>query len=252
MEKLKRVYQKIFAGKSGNDETVAFGSTAQGSTVYTKELADIQTEAFEEGIKSSLVAGEAPIWEDNNSVFYEITSQLAYLFQQGISEWNSETTYFIGSFCTIIEGDNVKLYYSLTDNNKGNDPSNDDINWKATDINVDLSKYANIDLNNITTTGKELIYTAGAPDYINKTDITINVEYTASSNGYIYLYGTEVGNIRYNLTINGIIFEWDNTAALGASGFTLMPIATNDTYKVSSSSGAINNYKGYFIPVKKI
>lgn len=149
MEKLKRVYQKIFASKSGNDETVAFGSTAQGSTVYTKELADIQTEAFEEGIKSSLVAGEAPIWEDNNSVFYEITSQLAYLFQQGISEWDSETTYFIGSFCTVIEGESVKLYYSLADNNKENDPSNDDINWKAIDINIDLSKYVNTDLSNV-------------------------------------------------------------------------------------------------------
>lgn len=134
MEKLKRVYQKIFAGKSGNDETVAFGSTAQGSTVYTKELADIQTDAFEEGIKSSLVAGEAPIWEDNNSVFYEITSQLAYLFQQGIAEWDSETTYFIGSFCTVINENNVNIYYSLTDNNTGNNPTTDNTNWKNLDL----------------------------------------------------------------------------------------------------------------------
>ena len=115
-----------------------------------------------------------------------------------------------------------------------------------------LQGKANTDLNNLTTTGKELIYTAGAPNYANKTNIIFNVEYTASSNGYVYLYGTEASNVRYYLTINGIIFEWDNTAAAGASSFTLMPIAKNDIYKVTSSSGAINNYKGYFIPVKTI
>lgn len=115
-----------------------------------------------------------------------------------------------------------------------------------------LNNKADRDVGNLNNIGKETIYTTGAPDYTNKTNITINVEYTASSNGYIYLYGTEIGGVRYFLTINGIIFEWDNTAAVNASSFILMPIAKNDTYKVSNSSTAINNFKGYFIPVKTI
>ena len=231
MEKLKRVYQKIFAGKSGNDETVAFGSTAQGSTVYTKELADIQTEAFEEGIKSSLVAGEAPIWEDNNSVFYEITSQLAYLFQQGISEWNSETTYFIGSFCTIIEGDNVKLYYSLTDNNIGNSPTIDNINWKAVDINIDSNGYANIDLTNLSEKGKELITDFTAPSQRN-IDITLEAsgsKYTAPANGYVFV------NMSSN-TENSWFMLYNETAHIG-SGFNITPTSI-DPNKI-------------FVPVKR-
>lgn len=269
-ENLTRTYQKIFAKNAGAQGKTVFGSTAQGNTQYTTDISAMQSEAYENGFADAVVSKKAPVMQDFNTVENITTTQLAYLFQKGIPEWNSETTYFKGNIVLNIESDIPVLYYSLIDNNLNNQVS-DTESWKkvSLDINIDnkanisldnldetgqalFTNKADIDFNNINTTAKELIYTAGAPDYTNKTDITINVEYTASSNGYIYLYGTETAGVRYYLTINGIIFEWDNTATANASGFILMPIAKNDTYKVSSSSGVINNYKGYFIPMKTI
>jgi hypothetical protein len=47
---------------------------------------------------------------------YRLLSQLAYLFQEGVAEYNSQTDYYINSFVKY----NGAIYYSKTDNNMDN------------------------------------------------------------------------------------------------------------------------------------
>lgn len=126
MAKLDRVAQSIFAILSGVSDVEQFGSFANGGANFTKDPAVIQALAkWKSGWQSAIVGGANPNIEDMNAVLLVLSYQLAYLFQQGIPEWNVDTTYFIGSFVTV----NGTVYLSLTNDNLGNlvtDPTN----WK--------------------------------------------------------------------------------------------------------------------------
>mgnify|MGYP004479513267 CR=1 FL=1 len=81
------------------------------------------------GLEAGVVIDEATILQDDNSVKRVVTQQLAYLFQKGIPEWESQTTYFKGNLCMSIIDDIPNLYYSLIDNNIGNEVT-DSSNWQ--------------------------------------------------------------------------------------------------------------------------
>ena len=131
MTKIVRATQKIFAVDAGATGVTEFGSTAAGSTVYSYDLSAIQTTAFQDGWLAGILTGSGtkrlPVYEDMNAIHYVATSQLAYLLQEGISEYDSGTTYYINS---IVKKTNTFLLYgSITDNNVGN-PLTDAANWK--------------------------------------------------------------------------------------------------------------------------
>lgn len=127
MEKLERQTQKIFGGNAPADDLAALGSFKSGTPIYTDDIAMLQNEAYEQGYSAALVADEAPFLEEQNSVPYVLSKQLAYLFQTGIPEWDPNTTYYANtSFCQI----NGIIYQSLTDNNLGNNPATDNENWE--------------------------------------------------------------------------------------------------------------------------
>ena len=238
---------KTYFIKDGSYITQAKSNTELGKS-YNESLPNINGEAgyySNGGLLYDLNAFSSGAFKRGATVGRRIIGEVATGYNLGFDASLSSSTYQDNA---KVQGDNVRLRFFVV-------VANGEINQSTMDWSVwatSLQGKANTDLNNITTIGKEIIYTAGAPDYANKTNIIFNVEHTAGSNGYVYLFGTEGSNIRYYLTINETVFEWDNTAALGASSFTLMPIAKNDIYKVTSSSGSINNYKGYFIPVKTI
>lgn len=130
MAKITRSTQKIFGGNAANDDIAAFGSMITGTPVYTDNIEDLQTTAYEEGWSAAIAANEAPFLEEMNGVQYGLSKQLAYTFQEGIPEYDAGTTYFIGSIVKTLNSNNVPiLYYSLTDNNMGN-PITDTTNWK--------------------------------------------------------------------------------------------------------------------------
>jgi len=127
MNKLARIFQKLFAGSAtANPNMTIFGSLAQTQTLqYSNDPTQLQSlTAFEQGWAQAVVGNDNPTLEDMNALFFLAYYQLNYLFQQGIPEFDIQTTYFKGSFVTQIDGTGMPtVYYSLADNNVGNTPS---------------------------------------------------------------------------------------------------------------------------------
>lgn len=121
MTKIERKTQKIFAGNADTDELAVFGSMISGTPVYNDDIEALQSEAYTEGWKAAVAANEAPFMEEMNAVQYGFSKQLAYLFQQGIPEWDAGTTYYLNSFCQV---DGV-IYKSMQDENINHSPADD-------------------------------------------------------------------------------------------------------------------------------
>lgn len=129
MEKIQRTTQKIFGSNAPADDIAALGSFKTGTPVYTDNIETLQNEAYEQGYGAAIIANEAPFMEEQNSIPYILSKQLAYLYQEGIAEYDTETTYFIGSWVKGIINDKRIIYESLTDNNLGN-PLTDQTHWQ--------------------------------------------------------------------------------------------------------------------------
>lgn len=129
MEKIQRTTQKIFGSNAPADDIAALGSFKTGTPVYTDNVAALQNNAYEQGYGAAIIANEAPFMEEQNSIPYILSKQLAYLYQEGIAEYDTETTYFIGSWVKGIINDKRIIYESLTDNNLGN-PLTNQAHWQ--------------------------------------------------------------------------------------------------------------------------
>ena len=129
MPKITRVTQKIFGSTASANEITAFGTAMTDTPTYTTDVATIFNTNFQDGWASALESDKAPFEEDTNGLIYAITKQLAYIFQQGAFEWDSATTYYANSLCTVIENGNLTIKRSTSDNNTGNNPLSDNVNW---------------------------------------------------------------------------------------------------------------------------
>jgi hypothetical protein len=119
MAKIDRKTQRIFGGGlSAEPNGISqFGSLANGAAFYSLDPAVIQAlDAWWSGWLAAVVGKKNPGLEDMNAIFYVITRQLAYLFQQGVAEWDTDTVYYLNSLCT--SGGNT--YRSLSADNQGN------------------------------------------------------------------------------------------------------------------------------------
>lgn len=127
MSKIPRVMQKQFGSQGPVGDFGIFGSKANPPQTFSTDPTAIQSlQAFLNGWGSSIIGNYEPPMEDMNSLFLLVFRQLAYVFQEGISEWEVGTTYYIGSIVKV----NGALYNSLVDDNTGNDPSLDSgANW---------------------------------------------------------------------------------------------------------------------------
>lgn len=121
MPKIKRKTQKIFGGNAESDQLAVFGSMISGTPVYNDDIEALQSEAYTEGWKAAVAANEAPFMEEMNAVQYGFSKQLAYLFQQGIAEWDAGTTYYLNSFCQV----GGVIYKSMQDENINHSPADD-------------------------------------------------------------------------------------------------------------------------------
>src|SRR5690349_18727999 len=99
MAGLARKFLKIF-GVDNPSRIGVFGSLAEGSPTTSVNPETIQSlDAYSDGWGAAVdPLGGTPAEQDFNGLDYLLTYQLAYLFEKGIGEWNSQTTYFIGSF----------------------------------------------------------------------------------------------------------------------------------------------------------
>lgn len=131
MPKIQRKTQKVFCNSADSDQLAVFGSMSTGTPVYSSDVEELQSnEAFDLGWAAATLEDKAPFMEEMNGVQYGLTYQIAYGLQEGIPEYDSATTYYIGSICKVLEDGKPILYTSLTDDNIGNNPVNDSTNWE--------------------------------------------------------------------------------------------------------------------------
>ena len=128
MAKILRATQQIFAQNAGSQMVTAFGTAMTDNPTYTTDVATIQNANFLSGWASAIQADKAPYEEDTNGLFYAITQQLAYLFQQGIPEYDANTEYNATSIVQAMQDGKLILKRSLIDNNIGN-PITDETSW---------------------------------------------------------------------------------------------------------------------------
>lgn len=135
MAKLSVVPQKIFGATGGTGEFGAFGSDSVGTPVTTKNLETIQSLApyLQGWFAATDNANEPPRIQDMNGLFFLITSQLGYLFQNGVPEWHEDNEYYATvSYCQ--KGGVIYRSRTGTDGspNLNNDPATDDgTNWES-------------------------------------------------------------------------------------------------------------------------
>lgn len=143
MPKIERTTQEIFASQAGSLQVTEFGTAKNQTPIYTKDVAQIQNTNYLNGWQSAVLADKSPWEEDMNALFLTVTTQLAYLFQQGIPEYDAGTTYYIGSLAKVINNQgNVTIYKSLTNENTGNPVTNDSY-WSVfqSDGSLQLANY---------------------------------------------------------------------------------------------------------------
>lgn len=111
---LDRKYQKVFGGSltpTGNISV--YGTKKEGNVSYSDNLDVIQSNNWLLGMIGGTSQDKAPYLQDLNGIFYTITKQLAYIFQAGIPEWESQTEYFANKSFVSYGGN---IYIALQDN----------------------------------------------------------------------------------------------------------------------------------------
>lgn len=121
---MAKILRKTFVqfGSGGPTSSFGqFGSKTAGFPQTTKDPAVIQQlTAWVDGWQNAVVtANKAPYLEDMNGWCFVMSYMTAYLFQQGIPEWDSATTYYINS---VVQANNGQWFNSLQDNNLNNPP----------------------------------------------------------------------------------------------------------------------------------
>lgn len=186
MAKIIRCFQRIFgSGLTATGNTAVFGTPKTGTPVYSLVPSDIMAgTAWVNGWPDATVGNQSPYRQDMAGFMTVVTSQLAYLMQAGIAEYDATTVYYIGSICNS----SGVLYVSLTDANTGNALS-DTTNWRAL-VSTKSTAKAWCRWNR----------TSGIIDSFNVTSVTLN----GSSQPVINLASGVVSNANYCVIANGL------------------------------------------------
>lgn len=127
MAKLQRKSAKLFAenATAAAGGLAQFGSLAAGTPNYSTDPDVIQAlPAYGNGWSDAVLGTKSPALEDRNALDYLLSYQQAYIMQHGVPEWLDTETYYKNSY---VVDSNGQLRYSLTDNNTGNDPTDDEL-----------------------------------------------------------------------------------------------------------------------------
>jgi hypothetical protein len=127
MARINRVTQKIFAGSASNNGQ--FGSAQVGTKVESNDLATLMSlAAFDTGwLDAVLGSSKFPPLEEFQALDYILSTQMAYVLQQGIPEWDAGTTYYTNNI--VAKAGTNQLYSSKTNANLNN-ALTDTANWK--------------------------------------------------------------------------------------------------------------------------
>lgn len=126
MAKISRQNHKLFGLSGSSDNFAKYGSLVAAAPIKSKDIATIQAlSAWDQGWQSAIYgANKDLLLEDLNAWCFEHSYQVAYIFQEGIPEWNATTTYYLDS---VVKGpaggaSAGQWFASLQDNNTGNAP----------------------------------------------------------------------------------------------------------------------------------
>lgn len=224
MAKIVRKNQKVFAGSVPANNTVAkFGSYKAASPEYSSDVETIQAlDAWGEGFASAVVNNYAPAMQDINALFYVATKQLAYIMQNGIPEYNTLTTYYIGS---IVSDGVGGVYVSVVDDN---------LNQALTDG----SKWLNFYTKKVTLITTSLNYTVVNSDWYirwsdsaTSTDKYIDLPTPSAANKgreiiVKYTGGTVISQLLVRVTGGSTI---DGSSTIGFNQYTSKRFISNGT-----------------------
>lgn len=157
MSKLERKNHKVFGINATETKVGQFGSANATTKITTKDVEKIQAlDAWEQGWEAGAVGNNRyPTQQERTGVDYEHSYQIGYMLQEGVPEWNKDTTFNKGSIVKAYNETTLQIYVSLVDDNLNN-PVTDITKWKP--------GLANSDLSNLTTTGEK--------HFLNKSQIT--------------------------------------------------------------------------------
>lgn len=99
----------------------------------------------------------------------------------------------------------------------------------------------------LTSSDKNVIINWGLPVYLQMAGRTWDKTYTATRNGYIFIYGVSQTNVPQNFYINNVEFNFNWISSGMTSNAAIFPIKCGDTYGMYG-----NKVKGgiYFIPME--
>lgn len=126
---LSRVSQKIFGVNGPSGDFGVIGSKAAGAPTFSQDPTQIQSlPNYLQGLGDIIIGNYDPPLEDLNSFFFLVARQLAYIFQQGVPEYDPLINYFAGSL-VMVSG---VIYNSVINSNLGNSPATDNgTNWQV-------------------------------------------------------------------------------------------------------------------------
>lgn len=135
MSKLERKNHKVFGINATETKVGQFGSANATTKITTKDVEKIQAlDAWEQGWEAGAVGNNRyPTQQERTGVDYEHSYQIGYMLQEGIPEWNKDTTYNKGSIIKLVSDTKIVLYNSLQDNNKNNALTNTDY-WEKLNL----------------------------------------------------------------------------------------------------------------------
>ena len=227
MANLTRYLQKIFAGNSNQIGVFGTGVNKETST----NVETLQSAAYASGWSSAIITNKNyPIWQERDGVDYGFSYQLAYLLQKGIPDWIATETYYTNDYCKL----GSDIYYSLQDNNIGQNPAGTTGYWK-------LASGADTDLSNLTTAGNARLQYA--PFAINNGTVTDGENatlYCPTSPSIIDASWTQP-----TLASNGTIGSSDVAVSDAVSGSSSAYATFNGTSNLVASNWANIDFRIY-------
>lgn len=255
-----------FASNSTAGERTIFGDWNTESDDINDNLNDDFKLGWEAGLEGTL--NPYPPSQYFNGSLFTITKLIAYLYQQGIAEWNATQEYKTNS---ITVGSNGNIYKSTIDNNIGNNPTTDIINWniafdsslfvKLTDAQTiaGVKTFSDFPITPSSTPAND--YQVANKKYVDDNnglgyeqtwkDVTVDrregVIYTNNTNRPIYVAVTvnaNAANVRIRLSVDGVFVssntEVNSTANNFATAQAIVPHGSTYTVEADTTiSGTI-------------
>lgn len=222
MAALPRVLQKIF-GVSGNNGVV--GSAQASAPTLTNDIAVLQSlPAFSTGLNAVVESSKKlPPLEEIQALFNICTTQLAYIFQEGIAEYNSATNYSLNAL--VKKAGTSELYVSLQAENTNHALT--DASWWAAYLGSSNTVLA--------------ATIAAAVRFGSAVSKTAGTIYPATTDGILT---ANVSGTNYNVTVLSdsspapfsVLGSSNVSGGLNGSTTITFPISKNNYYQVVTSN----------------